>query len=98
MINWAYSYTLVQNVFPLRVAAIVLPLRVAAIVLPLRVAAIVLPLRVAAIVLPLRVAAARNRSDWFPAPSSGQALRPAPVMHVGGLLIAHGHASAAINR
>jgi hypothetical protein len=28
--------------------------------------------------------AARNRSDWFPAPSSGQALRPAPVMDVGG--------------
>jgi hypothetical protein len=58
-----------------------------------------LPLRVAAAFLPLRVAAARNRSrpegTRFPAPSSGQALRPAPIMNVGGSLTFIGHASAA---
>jgi hypothetical protein len=63
--------------------------------MPLRVAAILMPLRVAAILMPLRVAAARNRSDWFPAPSCGQALRPAPVMDVGGCPRLVGHASAA---
>jgi hypothetical protein len=49
-------------------------------------------------ILPLRVAAARNRSDWFPAPSSGQALRPAPVMNLGGLPRLVDHASAASDR
>jgi hypothetical protein len=48
--------------------------------------------------LPLRVAAARNRSDWFPAPSSGQALCPAPIMIVGGSLMLGGHASAAVDK
>jgi hypothetical protein len=41
---------------------------------------------------------ARNRSDWFPAPSCGQALRPAPGMNVGDYLLLVGYASAAINR
>jgi hypothetical protein len=48
--------------------------------------------------LPLRVAAARNRFDWFPAPSCEQALRPAPIMDVVGFPQAYGHASAAINQ
>jgi hypothetical protein len=74
--------------------------------MPLRVAAarnrsvLFMPLRVAAarnrsvLFMPLRVAAARNRSDWFPAPSSGQALRPAPIMDVGGWPRLVDHASA----
>jgi hypothetical protein len=82
---------------PLRVAAAFGPLRVAAAFGPLRVAAFG-PLRVAAAFGPLRVAAARNRSDWFPAPSSGQALRPAPVMIVGGILLLGDHASAVIEQ
>jgi hypothetical protein len=40
---------------------------------------------------------ARNRSDRFPAPSCGQALRPAPIMIVGGSLTSVGYASAAVN-
>jgi hypothetical protein len=59
-----------------------------------------MPLRVAAAFMPLRVAAlfARNRSDRFPAPSCGQALRPAPVMNVDGWLQLVAHASAAIKQ
>jgi hypothetical protein len=54
--------------------------------------------------MPLRVAGyfARNRSrpegTRFPAPSCGQALRPAPIMEVGGSLMLVGYASAAINK
>jgi hypothetical protein len=45
--------------------------------------------------MPLRVAAARNRFDWFPAPSCEQALRPAPAKNVIGIPTTVDHASAA---
>jgi hypothetical protein len=50
-----------------------------------------------AFILPLRVAAARNRFDWFPAPSYEQALRPAPVINASGSPMPVGHASAVID-
>jgi hypothetical protein len=79
------------------------PLRMAGVFVPLRVAAFVWPLRVAAFsatcawrrFLPLARGGGKKPSDWFPAPSSGQALRPAPVMHVGGSLSFVPYASAA---
>jgi hypothetical protein len=77
-----------------------MPLRVAAAFMPLCVAGYFARNRSFYSFMPLRVAGyfARNRSDRFPAPSCGQALRPAPGMSVGGSLRLVGHASAAINR
>jgi hypothetical protein len=92
----AYSYTRVQK---FRSSVVLfMPLRGAA---ARNRSSLFMPLRGAAarnrssLFMPLRGAAARNRSDGFPAPSCGQALRPAPIMNLCGPPSLVDHASAA---